>query len=141
MKRSPLIVLAFFIMIILSACASNPHIGKPVSYRWNNVCRCKSFPSTCHLELEHFEFDFNVEQRSEKEYGISGKALNTKTPGGSRIHGGNFTFFLISKGVITEAISVVPVGHLASAISFKKNFTPQEKFDGILVSYNITVTR
>ena len=138
MKHHPLILLLLLVTIVFSACA-DPHIGKQVSYRWDNVCRCKSFPSTCHLALEHFDFNFDVEQRNEKAYFLSGEALNTKNVGASRIYGGTFTFLLVNKGIITETFTFVPKGTLGQSISFKKSFTPQEEFDGILVSYSITV--
>jgi hypothetical protein len=138
MKRGLLLVVLFFSMAILSACA-NPHIGKSVNYRWNNVCRVKSFPSTCRLSLEHFDFDFEVEQQSDQDYVLTGEAYNTKSVGASRIYSGTFTFFLVNDSVITEAVTVVPRGNLAQSISFKKSFTPQESFDGILVGYSLTV--
>lgn len=138
MKRYPLIVIVFCFTVILSAC-TNPHIGKPVSYNWNNVCRCDSFPSSCHLELEHFDFNFDVEQQSDAEYFLAGEARNTVTEGATHIYGGTFTFLLVKDGVIIDALDIVPQGNLEQSISFKKSFTAEKEFDGVLVNYSITV--
>lgn len=138
MKRQPTLFVMLLVTIILSACA-NPDIGKPINYQWENVCRCNSFPASCHLPLEHFEFTFDVIQQSEKQYSLAGEALNTKSQGASHIYGGTFTFLLVKDGKVLEAVGIAPQGNLAQSIPFKKAFTSKEKFDGILVNYQITV--
>ena len=138
MKRQSILFIMLLVTIMLSACA-NPDIGKPIDYRWENVCRCNSFPASCHLPLEHFDFTFDVVQQNEKQYSLAGEALNTQSLGASHIYGGTFTFLLVKDGKVTEAVGIVPKGNLTQSISFKKAFTTKEEFDGILVSYQITV--
>lgn len=138
MKRQTTIVVLLSLAIILSACA-NPHIGKSISYRWENVCRCNSFPASCHLPLEHFDFTFDIVQQNEKQYSLAGEALNTQSLGASHIYGGTFTFLLVKDGKVIEAVGIVPQGNLAQSISFKKTFTSQEEFDGVLVNYEVKV--
>lgn len=138
MKRQRVLVALLFATIMLSACA-HPDIGKPVNYRWKNVCRCNSFPTSCHLPMEHFEFTFDVVQQSEQQYSLAGEAINTRAHGASRIHSGSFTFLLVKDGKIIEALGIAPQGSLTQSISFKKAFTPKEAFDGILVNYQLKV--
>jgi hypothetical protein len=141
MKTCLNVLLAILFIPIVSGCSLSHHIiGKAVHYEQEKICQWEVLPTYCEIPSEHFTFQFHLKHLETGEFEIAGNAIvaeANKTL--NDIGSGAFSFLLLYKGIVVDAVDVTPRGDLWDEIPFRKTFSSEEEFHAVAVGYRMTI--